>query len=91
MQRLAITFVIVLALIALASAGHKAFINNMAIFKTESDAQQNCPKDTVIWLDMVSGIYYLKGQQLYGKTPNGGYVCRKDADHAGYHAATNGV
>lgn len=37
----------------------------LAPFRYEAQAQQNCPGDTVVWLDFKKGRYYLKGQRRY--------------------------
>jgi hypothetical protein len=55
-------------------------------FSTEQLAKQHCPADTVVWLNLQSGIYHYKGQRLYGNTKSGAYVCQKEADQAGDRA-----
>ena len=47
-------------------------------FKSEQSAQQSCPDDTVIWLNLRSGRVHAKGQPWYGKTQVGAYVCRSE-------------
>lgn len=47
-------------------------------FKSEQVAQQHCPGDTVVWLNLRSGSVHLKGQPWYGKTHAGAYVCQKE-------------
>lgn len=47
-------------------------------FDSEQAAQQHCPSDTVIWLNLRSGSVHTKGQPWYGKTQYGAYVCRKE-------------
>jgi len=59
-------------------------------FPTEQQAQQHCPKDVVVWLNLPTGIYHLKGERWYGKTKSGVYVCEKEADQAGDRATRNG-
>lgn len=49
-----------------------------AQFKTEQDARQSCPEDTVVWLNLRSGRVHAKGQPWYGKTQVGAYVCRSE-------------
>jgi hypothetical protein len=58
-------------------------------FRTEQQAQDHCPDDTVIWLDPVNGIYYVKGHQSYGRTDSGRYACHAEVDRAGMHEMTN--
>jgi hypothetical protein len=60
------------------------------VFSTEQAAQQHCPKDTVVWLNLPSGIYHFKGQRWYGHTKNGAFACKKEADQAGDRGTRNG-
>ena len=59
-------------------------------FSTEQSAKQHCPTDTVVWLNLPTGIYHYKGQHWYGNTKSGAYVCQKEADKAG-DRATRGM
>jgi hypothetical protein len=59
-------------------------------FSTEQQAQQHCPADVVVWLNLPSGVYHFKGQRWYGATKSGAYVCKKEADRAGDRATRNG-
>ena len=61
-----------------------------AEFTTDQQAQQHCPNDAVVWLNLPSGIYHFKGQRWYGNTNEGVYVCQKEADQAGDRATRNG-
>lgn len=47
-------------------------------FKSELSAQQHCPGDTVVWLNLRSGSIHLKGQSWYGRTHTGAYICRTE-------------
>lgn len=60
------------------------------LFATEDDAQKHCTHDTVVWLNTTTGIYHLKGERWYGRTKHGAYVCKKEADAAGYRETENG-
>lgn len=53
-------------------------------FRTEQQAQQHCPNDTIVWLNSLTGNYYLKGSASYGRNA-GRYACRSEADNAGMH------
>jgi hypothetical protein len=64
--------------------------NAPSLFNTEQQAQQHCPSDTVVWLNLPSGIYHFKGQRWYGRTKSGAFVCRKEADQVGDRATRNG-
>jgi len=59
-------------------------------FPTEAQAQQHCPRDTVVWLNLPTMIWHYKGERWYGRTKHGAYVCRKDARAAGARATRNG-
>ena len=58
-------------------------------FRTEDQAQTHCPKDTVVWIDPQSAMYYLKGHGSYGRSTAGRYACRGEADQAGMHGVPN--
>jgi hypothetical protein len=59
-------------------------------FPTEQQAQAHCPADTVVWLNLPTGIYHFQGQRWYGNTNSGAYVCQREADSAGDRATRNG-
>lgn len=59
-------------------------------FPTEQQAQQHCPSDTVVWLNLPTGIYHFQGQRWYGNTKSGAYVCQGEANQAGDRATLNG-
>jgi hypothetical protein len=46
-------------------------------FQNEQAAQQHCPDDTVVWLNLRSGNVHTKDMKWYGKTQDGAYVCKK--------------
>ena len=62
----------------------------VALFPTEQSAQQHCPSDIVVWLNLPSGIYHLKGERWYGRTKNGAFLCEKEADQQGHRMTRNG-
>ena len=64
--------------------------SQIPLFDTEEAAQKHCPADTVVWLNTNSGVYHLKGERWYGRTKYGAYVCKKEADAAGYRETRNG-
>jgi hypothetical protein len=53
-------------------------------FRYETQAQRHCPDDTVVWLDLGKGLYYLKGQKRYARGDAGSFVCREEARGSGY-------
>jgi hypothetical protein len=60
------------------------------LFITEREAQEHCPQDVVVWLNLPTGIYHFKGQRWYERTKSGAFVCEKEADQAGDRATRNG-
>jgi hypothetical protein len=63
---------------------------DLTLFSTEEKAQEHCPKDTVVWLNLPTGIYHFKGERWYGNTKNGAFVCEQEAEKAGDRATRNG-
>jgi len=59
-------------------------------FQTEQQAQAHCPKDVVVWLNLPTGVYHLKGARWYGATKSGAYVCKAEADKAGDRQSLRG-
>jgi hypothetical protein len=57
-----------------------------AFYKTEAEATQSCPGDTVVWVKLDAHLYYHKEQAGYGGT-EGLFACEKGARKAGYFAA----
>ena len=62
-------------------------VEPIASFQTEKEAQEHCPGGLVVWLDLATKIYYYRGQQTYGSTKKGAYVCRDEAKSAGMRAS----
>ena len=61
----------------------------LTAFRTEQQAQEHCPKDTIVWLDPQSGAYYLKRSPSYGQAGAGRYACRGEAKDAGMREMAN--
>jgi hypothetical protein len=59
-------------------------------FTDEAKAQQHCPKDTVVWLNLPTMIWHYKGQRWYGITKHGAYACEKEAGAARARGTRNG-
>jgi len=74
--------VALLALALLSACAHPPPV--VMAFRTEQQALQHCPDDTIVWLDALTGNYYLKGSGSYGRN-TGRYACRSEADSAGMH------
>jgi hypothetical protein len=60
----------------------------LSTFPSEAQAQQHCPRDTVVWLNLPTSVYHYKGQRWYGNTIPGAFVCRSEADQAGDRASS---
>jgi hypothetical protein len=82
----------IIALIAITACSLLYHPSAMALerYDTESQAQQHCPKDNVVWLNLPTMIWHYKGQRWYGRTKHGAYVCEKEAAAAGARATLNG-
>jgi hypothetical protein len=89
MKRRAAYYLLALVLVVPFAAGAGLAAEPTA-FTNEQEAQQHCPADTVVWLNLPTGIYHLKGERWYGRTTNGAYVCEKEADRAGDRLTRNG-
>jgi hypothetical protein len=53
-------------------------------FATEAAAKASCSTDTVVWANLRSKIYHLKGTATYGKGKHGVYMCTADATSEGF-------
>jgi hypothetical protein len=62
----------------------------LTLFSTDQQAQQHCPTDVIVWLNLPTHIYHWKGMRWYGNTNNGAYVCKKEADENGNRGTRNG-
>lgn len=55
-------------------------------FQFQPWAQKHCPTDIVVWVNVRSQIYNSKEERWYGQTAGGAFVCKRDAEKAGYRA-----
>lgn len=60
-------------------------------FRYEAQAQRHCPGDNVVWLDFRKGVYYRKGQKLYGRGFDGSFVCETEARDSLYRRSPLGL
>jgi hypothetical protein len=81
---------LLVALLLLGHAPDAVAAQLPALFTTEQEAQQHCPQDVIVWLNLPTGIYHFKCQRWYGRTKSGAFVCEKEADQAGDRATRNG-
>jgi hypothetical protein len=59
-------------------------------FTSESQAQQHCPADTVVWLNLPTKIWHYKGERWYARTKSGTFACEKEAAASGARGTRNG-
>jgi hypothetical protein len=83
---LIVFFVVAMTATAISADAPHHSNSGLQLFNTEQLAKQHCPTDTIVWLNLRSGIYHYKGQRWYGNTKSGAYVCQKEADKAGDRA-----
>jgi hypothetical protein len=67
-----------------------AFGSPPPTFPNESQAQQHCPKDVVVWLNLPTMIWHYKGQRWYANTIHGAFACKEEAAAAGARGTRNG-
>lgn len=88
MRRIAIW--LITGLLILSSAVAPTLAQSITLFSTETAAHRHCPADIIVWVNTPTGVYHFKGMRWYGTTTNGAYICRREADKAGYRATRNG-
>jgi hypothetical protein len=54
-------------------------------YKTEADAKQACGTDPVVWANLKSKALHSVGDQYYGKTKEGAFMCQSVAVKEGMH------
>ena len=87
-RRWSLTLVLLALALSCAACGQSS-PSVLTAFRTEEQAQTHCPKDTVVWIDPQSAMYYFKGSGSYGRSTAGRYACRGEADLAGMHGVPN--
>ena len=55
-------------------------------FQFDQEAKDHCPADTVVWVNTRSQVYNLSDERWYGRTAGGAFVCKIEAEKAGYRA-----
>jgi hypothetical protein len=56
-------------------------------YSTETLARVHCPNDTVVWANTRSSIYHFRGDNNYGTTKRGAYMCERNALAGGIRQA----
>lgn len=59
-------------------------------FPTRAAAEEHCPGQVVVWVDLETRIFYYRGQDRYGSTKSGAYLCERDVKGAGYRPNRTG-
>lgn len=91
MRILAITYLLINILLATYTLpAQAADALSLSLNTTEQSARQHCPEDEVVWLNLPTRIWHVKGARWYGNTKNGSYVCKKEAIATGNRASRNG-
>jgi len=94
LQRFAMmtAFAVSLSTAAAAASGpgwHPKDPRILVVAATPSDLSTQCRTADVVWVNHKSGLFYEKGQRMYGRTSVGGFACRKNAKAHGMHVASN--
>ena len=61
-----------------------------AQYPTRAAAEEHCPGQVVVWVDLQTRIFYYRGQDRYGSTKTGAYLCERDVKGLGYRANRTG-
>jgi hypothetical protein len=59
-------------------------------YPTRSAAEEHCPGQVVVWVDLGTRVFYYRGQDLYGATKTGAYLCERDVKGLGYRPNRTG-
>ena len=79
------------AVMMLAAGAAQVSATPLTPFRYEAQAQRHCPGDKVVWLDFRKGVYYRKGQKLYGQGFDGSFVCLTEARDSLYRRSPLGL
>jgi hypothetical protein len=74
------------ALALLAAAAAAETLSPAQRFQFELWAQNHCPTDSVVWVNAATLTYNSNEERWYGRTVNGAFACKGEADKAGYRA-----
>lgn len=80
----------VLAILLLVGTPAVQAASSSSLYTSEDQAQAHCPHDSIVWLNLPTRVYHFQGQRWYGRTKNGAYVCKREADAAGARSSLNG-
>jgi hypothetical protein len=87
----ALGMMVIAAAMVLDAGAAQVFATPLTPFRYEAQAQRHCPGDKVVWLDFRKGVYYRKGQKLYGQGFDGSFVCQTEARDSLYRRSPLGL
>jgi hypothetical protein len=82
---------VIAAAVILAAGAAQVSATPLTPFRYEAQAQRHCPGDKVVWLDFRKGVYYRRGQKLYGQGFDGSFVCQTEARGSLYRRSPLGL
>jgi|HubBroStandDraft_6_1064221.scaffolds.fasta_scaffold4257156_1 hypothetical protein len=60
-------------------------------YPTRAAAEEHCPGEIIVWVDLETRVYYYRGQDRYGATKQGAYLCQRDVQKGtGYKPSRSG-
>jgi hypothetical protein len=54
-------------------------------FSTESEAAKSCGAGNVVWANTSTKVFHVQGDQYYGHTKRGAFMCKSTATADGFH------
>ncbi len=54
-------------------------------FSAESDAAKSCGAGNVVWANTSTKVFHVQGDQYYGHTKRGAFMCKSTATADGFH------
>ena len=75
---------LLVVVLALSCAACRQSREVLVVFRTEQQARDHCPDDTIVLVDPQSGTYSLKASASSG-AGSGRYACRGEVESAGMH------
>jgi hypothetical protein len=59
-------------------------------FPTPAAAGEHCPGEVIVWVDLETHVFYYRGQDRYGSTKQGAYMCQRDLKGGGFKPNRSG-
>ena len=54
-------------------------------FASESQAAQTCGASNVVWANTSTKVFHVQGDQYFGHTKHGAFMCKTTATAGGFH------